>query len=88
MNAADLLHLRLAQQGRIRNAVLADFEVTDSRRDQVRRMVVVKAAAERLRVNHLDWRFIGRVSMAVQALGGEAVKPKNRRMWRKVRRRA
>ncbi len=88
MNAADLLRMRAREQERIREAVLAEFEVTASRSDRLRRMVVVVAVASRMGVKPFNWRFVGRVSRAVQDLGAEPIIPKNRRMWRKLRRRA
>ncbi|MCA1824363.1 MAG: hypothetical protein LC640_08910 [Frankia sp.] len=87
MNAADLLRRRLDEQAAIREAVLAEFEVTDSRSDRLRRMVVVVSVAQRLGVKPFNWRFVGRVSRVVQELGAEPIIPFNRRMWRKLRRR-
>lgn len=71
----------------MRAMVLTDFEVTDSPKDTVRRMVVANAVAKRLGVKVVNTCFVGFVNRVVAGLGAEHTRPHNRRMWRKLRRR-
>lgn len=87
MKPRDLLRRRLDEDRLLREAVLMDFEVVDDKRVQVRHTVVATAVAKRLGVKGFQWPFLVRVGRCVAELGAERIRPKNRRVWRKLRRR-
>lgn len=88
MDARELLRLRITQQARIRAAVLEDFEVDPTwTKGAVRHMVVVRDAAKRLGVREVGWPFMRLVYAACCSLGARRVKPRNKALWRGLRRR-
>lgn len=89
MTGADLLRLEAERRARWRAAVLADFEVTSSNQDRVRRREVMRAVAARLGIPVGDSPlFQKRLIREVLALGAEAIKPRNKRYYRKLRRKS
>lgn len=88
MNFADLLCAHLSHRARIRAEVLRWYEVTDANHDRVRRMEVVQLVARAMGVPVVDNFFHQQVNKACVALGAEMIKPRNKRFYRKLRRRA
>lgn len=88
MKPADLVRRKLGEMDRIREAILADFVVDPTwTRGRIARMVVVHAVARRLGVRVHYARFVPKVNRACSSLGARRVQPKNRALWRGLRRR-
>ena len=88
MNLSDYVLRALAHRARIRAAVGSAFEVTADPAERVRRLDVVNHVAKELGVRVVVRSFMNEVRAVVEDMGAEAIKPRNARWFRKLRRRA
>lgn len=92
MTLPEMLRMEMHRRESIRDAILAGFEFTDSNQDRVRRDDVLGFVLGALRVSKSpaaksNWWF-SEVQREALKLGAQLIKPQNKSMFRRMRRRA